>query len=425
MKSLNIVLLFVFCLSIVFNSEAQKRKVLDKSSRKPKWVNAIVKDHIIVVGSGDEINIAKESALAAVKKRVVTSVAQNIKSESTLVKGEDLVNSVSTYFENYSAKVKSKSADLDFIKGISLNKVKEFYWEKVRMGRRGAPIKYYYHIKYPFSEAELNKLVKQFEFEQKKLEMQLDELTFKLGNFQTLEELLATKSQLESLKDVFIDSKKTRVEAAINSVRAIVKSIRIDVESIDNEQLTYKLMLKDKVIRVGKTPTVKSNCAQILSKKKMDDTWVIKFDSEGCYEDDVNFIKIIHRVGGLKIEDKIGLDLKSEIIKFTVDGAINLKENGSEGFKGHLVINSKFDSKYTITKLVLELDKEVEIDLDYAVTKKGVHKLKFNTEESIDKIKASSKDKSIPQINGKIYYKNKKGETYTYRIYKNKYKTNW
>ena len=57
---------------------------------------------------------------------------------------------------------KMKSANLPFLKGISLSNVEEIYWEKVQ--DKSTKKEYYnYSVKYPFSKAEQRKLVAEFE----------------------------------------------------------------------------------------------------------------------------------------------------------------------------------------------------------------------------------------------------------------------
>ncbi len=149
MKKIIFLFISIFIISTIALT-AQKTKVLEKSSRKaPEWVNALVKDYIIVVGSGESIESAQSNALLKIKERIITSIAENVQTSSEYYRGEKSVNGVSNFVENFETSTKTKSADISFIKGISLNKVEDFYWEKVSEDGR---IRYYYHIKYPFSE---------------------------------------------------------------------------------------------------------------------------------------------------------------------------------------------------------------------------------------------------------------------------------
>lgn len=77
-------------------------KVVDKSGKKPSWVNGLEKEYIIVVGSGFTIDEAQKSALTLIKENIVLSVADNVKAKSEVKKEESSYNnSVSTFLEKY------------------------------------------------------------------------------------------------------------------------------------------------------------------------------------------------------------------------------------------------------------------------------------------------------------------------------------
>jgi hypothetical protein len=108
-------------------------KVMDKSGRKPDWVNGIQKDFIIVSGSGPTINDAQNSALMIIKERIVSSVADNVKATSTMQTEEATTNkSVSSFFEKYTSNVTSESGKVPYLQGVSLSNANEFYWGKTK-----------------------------------------------------------------------------------------------------------------------------------------------------------------------------------------------------------------------------------------------------------------------------------------------------
>ncbi len=106
-------------------------KVVDKSGKKPSWVNGLEKEYIIVVGSGSTIDEAQKSALMLIKENIVLSVADNVKAKSEVKKEESSYNnSVSTFLEKYTSQVTSESGKVPYLQGISLANANQYYWEK-------------------------------------------------------------------------------------------------------------------------------------------------------------------------------------------------------------------------------------------------------------------------------------------------------
>ncbi|PLX17239.1 MAG: hypothetical protein C0599_14030 [Salinivirgaceae bacterium] len=130
-------LLFAFA---PIQTKAQMK--FDESSQRkaPKWVNGLVKDYIIIVGTGSDLEKAKEDALVRIKEKIIRAVAENVVFESKMTRKEDMLNNLSSYAENYESTTQSKSADVSFVKGISLNKAEEFYWEKLKDKKTGEKI---------------------------------------------------------------------------------------------------------------------------------------------------------------------------------------------------------------------------------------------------------------------------------------------
>ncbi len=96
--------LIISCLLLAIlagNSFGQKTKVLDKNKKRPDWVNGIVKDYIIAVGSGENIEAAQDKALLRVKENIITSIAENIQTSSNIYQSEKTANGVTSIIDNY------------------------------------------------------------------------------------------------------------------------------------------------------------------------------------------------------------------------------------------------------------------------------------------------------------------------------------
>ncbi|HDP55418.1 MAG TPA: hypothetical protein ENN24_07065 [Bacteroidetes bacterium] len=71
-------------------------KVVESSARRaPGWINGLEKDYIIVVGTAANIQDAQQNALNMVKERIVSSVAENVKTSSEMKMQESTINNIS------------------------------------------------------------------------------------------------------------------------------------------------------------------------------------------------------------------------------------------------------------------------------------------------------------------------------------------
>ena len=124
---------------------------MERSGPRPKWVNGLEKEYIIVVGTGATIELAQQQALMAIKESIVEAVAVNVKTQ-TNIRTEELTNrnSVLLFLESFSSNTTSESAKVPFLQGISLAQAEGYYWEKIRSSDKG--IRYAYHIRYPFPD---------------------------------------------------------------------------------------------------------------------------------------------------------------------------------------------------------------------------------------------------------------------------------
>ncbi len=408
----------------------KKRKVLDKSEKHaPSWVNGLEKDYIIVVGSGSDINQAQQNALNKVKERIVTSIAENIKTSSEYNKKEVTANNVSNFFENYETKTKTKSADISYIKGISLSKADAYYWEKVRESNN--TIRYYYNIKYPFNQFRLKRLIMEYEKADKKLTEQLTAITDNINNITSIEEIIKDIKELQSLRTSFIDQRKNTADLGIIQLKSKLKSIAI--VPVDNTlgQIVYSLKIGDKIVTTAQKPRVTSKCAKIISTLNNQDTWTINYDYSNCYDDPDNCVKVEYNFSGVKIKNKFNFNINANKIEIFIHDDINLsalEQNDSTvtRTKCNLVIVSKYDSPFTIEKVILKwkgLAPVIIGDVNEEFQGKGNHDLELTIEQPLNKEKYSAKKQNL--ISGSIQYTSPSGEKRTYKLFNQQITTDW
>jgi hypothetical protein len=430
MKKLTYSMIMLFMSLMAF---AQPR-VLDKSGRKPDWINGIAKDFIIVSGSGATINDAQNNALMLIKERIVSAVADNVKATSTMQTVETNTNkSVYSFFEKYSSEVKSQSGKVPYLQGISLSNANEFYWEKLN-DKKTNKTYFDYHIKYPFPEFELKKLVSDFKFRDKELTDNLNRIEEEIESVSSIEKIESNLDELRALQDAFIDARLDKVNTLLARYRDLYKAIELTEAENKPGLLKLTLRLGDRTISTVKKPTVTSECARIKGMKNNIADWEILYDYENCYEDPENNVQVSFRFGNSTISKKFYFNVTankagiyvSETIQF-----IKLTEDPDNILTSNCLITtvSKYDSPVLIQKITIEIKGIAPIileDLNQGFSGKGNHPLKLTINSPIPKLVSSSAGKANPVLSGTIQFKNQStGESTTYRIYNQKYSTSW
>jgi len=407
-------------------------KVIEKSGKQPKWVNNLEKDYIIAVGSGATSQEAQQNALIMVKERIVSSVAENVKAKSELKKEETNNNNVSVFLEKFASQTTTESGKVPFLQGISLSKVEEFYWEKIQ--RKDRSVIFNYHIKYPFPDMELDKLVYDFKTRDAELTKQLEDLLAQTETVESVEQIEKNIGELKVLTDYFMDARKNQADLGITKYQSLLASIElVEVESNLGE-LKYSLRLGTRTISTVKKPITKSECARITSTINNQNNWLVKYDYANCYEDPENNILVKYRFGNSDVQKKFYFDISANKASIFVNEPFHFTtttkgESTIDASILDMIVVSKYDSPFTITKVVIEFKglTPVIIDgLNQNFTGKGNHNLKLNISQAIKIEGTSSIGKSLSFLSGSIYYRsNATGEEKTYRIYNHNYTTDW
>ncbi|MFW5725532.1 MAG: hypothetical protein ACOCX0_03720 [Bacteroidota bacterium] len=253
-------------------------RVVDKSGRKPDWVNGLERDFIIVAGTGATIQQAQESALNQVRESIVNAVAQNVRATSEMSTMEVNYNStVSEFLEKFTATVTSSSGPVSYLQGVTLAKVEEFYWEKLQ--DRGSPmVVFNYHVKYPFPNIELQKLVMDFNIKDRQLTEELEDLLAGVEQVEQIEEIETSIRELGILADYFVDARRDKARLGITQYRNLYNMIElIEVES-EPGRLKYAIRFKDRLVRASQRPQITSDCARVKGVDPAGDYMVVTYD---------------------------------------------------------------------------------------------------------------------------------------------------
>ncbi len=408
-------------------------KLLEKSGKQPKWVNGLEKDFIIVVGTGPTAQDAQQNALANVKAQIVSSVAENVKATSQVRKEEaNYNNNVNLFLEKFATTTTTQSGKVPFLQGISISKVSEFYWEKRQ--RADKSVYFMYHIKYPFPESELKMLVLDYKMRDRELTRQMEDLLEQVDKVESVEQIEKNIAELTSLKDYFMDGRVDQCNLGITRYKSLLSSIELVELESNLGELKYYLRLNGRAISTAKKPTIKSECARITSVINNADNVVVKYDSENCYEDPENNILVKYMFGGVPVQKPFYFDVAANKASIFLSDpihitAISKDEATITGILIDMTIRSKYDSPFTVEKVVLEwkgLPPVVIENIGQSFKGKGNHPLKVNSEIALKAKETSSSGKALSLISGYIHYRaDATGEVKTYRIYNHSYTTDW
>ncbi|MFP4556536.1 MAG: hypothetical protein ACLFNU_06675 [Bacteroidales bacterium] len=427
-------LLILFFLMPLFFSCMAQLKVVDKSERRaPGWVNGLEKGYIIVVGTASNLQDAQQNALNMVKERIVSAVAENVQTSSEMKMEESTVDNISSYLENFATTTTTTSGPVPFLQGVSLSKVDEFYWEKLE-NRADRSVRFNYHIKYPFPETEIFKLVSEFKKRDREMSDQLDEIFDAADNVTSVEEIDRNIGELRNLADYFMDGRKDKAQLGITRYQNLYKSIELVELESDLGELKYALRLGDRFIETSRRPQVRSECARITSTVNNKDHVLIKYDYFNCYEDPENHIMISYRFGNNSVRKPFYFDITADKAAIFVNepfrfNAESRQDGVIEKTMVEMTIVSKYQTPFTIQKVELELPGSPHItvdDIGQSFEGKGNHQLKLNITEPLNVEETSTSDRRVSMLSGYIHFKSDvTGETKTYRIYNHRYTTSW
>ena len=429
MKICLFVVLFLFTNSLGVAQD----KVKETSGKQPKWVNCLVKDYIITSGKGVTSQEAQQKALAMVKENIVSAVAENVKSSSTISKEEtNFNNKVFNFLEKFASQVATQSAKVPFLQGISLSQVEEYYWEKLETGDRKTYFNYY--IKYPFPDGELSRLVFEYKLRDEDLTKQLNDLLSQLDQIESVEKIEKNIGELQLLADYFMDGRRDQAGLGITRCNSMLNSIELVEQEGNPGELKYTLRLGTKTISTVKKPITKSECARIMSTINNQAFWMVKYDFSNCYEDPENNILVKYRFGNNDVSKKFFFDITTNKASIFVNEAFHFTTvtKGSatiDASQVDMVVISKYNAPFTIEKVVIEFKGQSPLIIDginQSFSGKGNHNLKLAINQPIKIEATSSNGKTLPILSGFIHYKsNSTGEVKTYKVYNHSYTTDW
>lgn len=388
-------LLLVFALIALILSACKTERVLQKSSAKPTWVHGLQRNYIIVEGVGANQNEAKNKAFTALRDKIVSSVAVNVSSSSSIQINESTLNQINNYQESTAFETQINSDFLNALRGISLNKVEDFYWERIRY-KKEKKEQVHYHIKYPFSDFDLNKLIREWEELDKNLSKELDRLQENIRTTNKLSDLIGYQTQAERLENVFNEPRKTRAALMKTEVENMLSRLEIEVEMHQFGELILQARINGKAFDPGEMYTLKSNCIRLLSQKYDPNLnhSILHYDSDFCKSNTETFTVQL-QMGKHVNQKEIEIPHTEGTIRAIVIGDIRIfdPKNNTRTRKWTITLRSLSDIPFEVTRVEMIAERksntlrgllgksvptQIRESLNHKINGKGDYELEFD-----------------------------------------------
>ena len=388
-----------------------QEKVLEKSGKTPKWINSTEKDFIIESGKGSTVAEAKNRAIAGVKESILKSVAEQVTAVSEDNVSQTREGNSYKVSGSYTSSIRTKTARMPFFTGISENKVNAFYWEKIKEKKSGNTF-YMYHVKYPFSEDELKRIIMDFEMKQKTTELKISEISDAVDNSSSLDELAGYYREIKAMASELEEGNKIQADLVVKKIQGMFHSVSYKETGMTPGLLSYILVYGKKQLRASLNPVIKSNCAGNFKTTITSDTILVAYTYNGCFESQLNKVTVDYQIDDISIKHEFPIDITAGKIEFSVINGFHIGEETGDsaqvtGYKLTSGISSKYAAGFRITKILLEIqggNPLVFDNLDIPFSGKGVHPLEVAGKTPLKRSFYHTKQGDL--VSGSIFFVN-------------------
>lgn len=299
------ILVVAMALMTLAGGAVAQTKVIEKSAKKvPAWLSSAAEDYLVVSVNAPSLDEAQNQAINKVTEQIISSVASNVSVSSMNVLYEDNNNGDIETKNKFAHMYKIRSAKLPFIKGISMAKVQDVYWRKMRNKETNEEF-YEYAIKYPFSEDERLELVHEFERLDAENTAVYNAMAEKINAIDAVEEIAQCIAQLEPLKDFFFDDVRlNQTKSLIKRYEELYKSLSVNGTFLEPGTYQCQLLLEGNPVAVAKEPKVTSNCAGKIVVTPSEGNFLVTYDAVDCLPEEENFLNVMFQVNGRRLQRK-------------------------------------------------------------------------------------------------------------------------
>lgn len=382
-------ILWAVCAVLLATGLHAQTKVIERSAKKaPDWVNNVAEGYLTVSVTAGSLAEAQTKAMDEVQERIISAVASNVTVSRKNEMSEVNVNGRIDSRDAFSQVSKIRSANLPFLKGISSNKIEEFYWQKVQ--DKGTKKEHYdYWVKYPFSKAELAKLMAEFEALDAEKTARYEALEQKINDIESVEEIKSAITELKALSEYFFDDvRQKEVEGLTARYRQLYDALSVTGTFLEEGKYKCQMLLEGNPVKVSVLPKVTSNCAGRLSVTPSDGAFIVSYDAIDCLPEEENFLDMQFRIEGKRLEHKAYLNTSSAAATFSVVP------------EGKLIVTA--DSVSVADRKVVNLNIRLTLNnrggLPFGLKALELHLPEFSAPIVFDDINAVYKTKGIIQV---------------------------
>lgn len=298
-------LMWVICALLLAVTVGAQTKVIEKSAKKvPGWLNTAVDGYLVVTVTANSLAEAQTEAQVEITERIIQAVASNVSVSKKNVLSEVNTDGNIESTDAFTQVSKIKSANLPFLKGISLSNVEEIYWEKIQ-DKATKKESYNYSVKYPFSRLEQRRLIAEFEALDAEKVAQYKVLEQKINEIESVDEIKQAVAELNTLSEYFFDDVRlSQVKGLIGRYNQLYDALSVTGTFLEGGKYQCQVLLDGSPVRVSAKPKVTSNCAGQISVRPSDGMFVISYNAEDCLPEEENFLNISLNVGGKRLQHK-------------------------------------------------------------------------------------------------------------------------
>ncbi len=386
MKNTKYLFLLLCSMFLIGQSFAQK-KILESSSKKtPVWVNSAEKDYIIVSSIKNNIEDAKAECLENIKKEIIKSIANNVSFESSTNETQTTENNSLSFKSNFESVLHIQSANIPFIKGISLSKATESYWAK-RRDKATKAEDYIFAVKYPFPSKELKMMVMEFEERDEQMMSKLKALKDGINNINSIDEIGKAINELQTLKEYFFDNvRKSEAKNLAMDYANLYQLIQVNTLEEDLGISRMQFSINGKVLSSSIRPAIKAENASQMKYETANGVNTLKYNCDYAPKGSDNEISLTYRFSGRTLVHTIYFNVPKNT-KFIrpINSASIEKITVSDTTKLNVSLDMKCDqlAPFSIQKFSFNIPQSrnmiVVEDIDFKVEENGIFVFKIQT----------------------------------------------
>lgn len=363
---------FNFYILFFIFSSCKTEKLLESSKEsRPNWVYGLENGYLIIEGVGQNHDEAKRKAYTALKEKIVESIAVNVSSNVKIDVNEQIVNDLSYYKENTTVSTNISSDFLMALKGVSLTKANDFYWEKIK-DRKKKQNFIHYHVKYPFSSNDLNKLIGDWEQLDKQLTSDIQLIEQQSQKTKSVHELIMLQKQISQLEKVFNEPKKTQAALVKTRIDKMLGDLKFEEKSHIPGQLILKIVSSNKSFIAEKDLQFESSCAKLIgiNYSEIDEHYIVSYDADFCSHSSNESIEISSENNNEVLQFRTNILENKNLAKISLNGQIKLGNLKYETQKWLIPIRSLNNIGFKIMRVEITIERNTNKFLS-ELSKKG------------------------------------------------------